>query len=259
MIDHLFPLYMVCRYDLNPHLQRPVARGVIRDHPRASINDGFFPQPMRWSDPGPHSRRLAAHSAIYDYMASLRARSIDKDISDDSSVDEDDAPPLIQHHLIDSDSDSESSSAYRYLARRYGWYEDSSGSSDDSSVPSLEYDTEDSIEVATRYLIPVFGGTPLHPKSTWFLEDEISYHDTSSVSSSATNYTSSSSSDCSSHSTRGNNGLPFDSIHLWHISVFNEQLICHMLKSATTWRPTIPPTLPDDDNYPSTNTVDHKR
>ena len=67
-----------------------------------------------------------------------------KDVSNDSSVDEDDVPPLRQRHLIDSDSDVESSSAYRYLAHRYGWYEDSSGSSDDSSVSSLEYDSEDS-------------------------------------------------------------------------------------------------------------------
>jgi hypothetical protein len=73
VIDSLPPPYMVCRCDLNPHSQRPVARRITHDHPRAFIDDGFFLRPTRWSDPGPHSRRLAAYSAIYDYMASLRA------------------------------------------------------------------------------------------------------------------------------------------------------------------------------------------
>ena len=118
---------------------------------------------------------------------------------EESSDDEDDMPPLRERHMVDSDSDSDSplSPAYRQLARRYGWYESSSDSSDNSSVPSLEYDSEDSIEDEIRYLLPVAGGTPLSPKSIWFLEDEISYHETSSVSSSASSYASSSSSDYS--------------------------------------------------------------
>ena len=112
------------------------------------------------------------------------------------------------------------------------------------------------IQLKLKYvtLSPRQGGTPLSPKFATFLEDEISHHETSSVSSSAVNCASSLNSDCS---TQGKNGLPADSIHLWHVDAFNEQLQCHMLKSARTWRPS--PTLPDDDDYPSTNIVDHRR
>ena len=174
-----------------------------------------------------------------------------RDICDDSSDDDDDVQALRERHLVDSDSDSPLE--YRCLARRYEWYASSSGSSDSSSLPFLEYDTEDSIEAEICDLIPVAGRTPLSPKFATFLEDEILYHETSSVSSSATNCASSSSSDCS---TQGDNGLPADSIHLWHIAAFNEQLQCHMLKSARTWRLSL--TLPDDDNCPSTNIVDYR-
>ena len=151
---------------------------------------------------------------------------------EESSDDEDDTPPLMARHMVDSDSDSDSplSPTYRQSARRYGWYESSSDSSDDSSVPSLEYDSDDSIEDEIYYLLPVAGGTPLSPEPIWFLEDEISYHETSSVSSSASSYAFSSSSDCSSRSAHGNNGFPFEFIDLLHVSVFNDQLLDHMLK-----------------------------
>ena len=149
-----------------------------------------------------------------------------------------------RRHMVDSDSDSNSplSMTCRQLARRYGWYESSSNSSDDSSVPSLDYDSEDSIEVATRYLIPVAGGTPLHPKSTWFLEDEISYHETSSVSSSASSHTSSSNSDDSSRSGQG--PFPFEFVDLLHLSVFDDQMQNRRLNSCLTWEPTAAPPLP---------------
>ena len=260
MIDNFFfPRYMR-RIDFDLRPRRSITRRVIRDSSRASMEGNPFHRPIpHLSQPGPYTRRLIAHRAICDYISSMRLRyvaenssadsSIDEndvpplgqrrlslyeESSDDSSIDEDDIPPLRERHMVDSDSDSDSplSPAYRQLARRYGWYESSSDSSDNSSVPSLEYDSEDSIEDEIRYLIPVAGGTPLSPKSIWFLEDEISYHETSSVSSSASSYASSSSSDYSSHSVHGNNGLPFEFIDLWHISVFNEQLLDHMLKSC---------------------------
>ena len=182
---------------------RPIPRLGLGPHlccPRA-------PTPYQ-SQPGPHTRRLIAHRSVCDSILSMHRRYVVENSSGDSSIDERDVPPLGQRrlslyedsaddeddppslrerHMVDSDSDSDSPSSpiYRQLARRYGWYESSSDSSDSSSVPSLEHDSDDSIENETCYLLPMVGGTPRNPKPIWFLEDEISYHETSSVSSSA--------------------------------------------------------------------------
>ena len=239
---------------------RPIPRLGLGPHlccPRAST-------PYQ-SQPGPHTRRLITHRLVCDSILSMRRRYVVENSSIDSSIDERDVPPLGQRrlslyedstddeddppslrerHMVDSDSDSDSPSSliYRQLARRYGWYESSSDSSDGSSVPSLEQDSDDSIENEIRYLLPMVGGTPRNPKPIWFLEDEISYHETSSVSSSASSHTSSSSSDDSSLSGQG--PFPFEFIDLLHLSVFDDQLQNHMLNNCLTWESTAAPPLP---------------
>ena len=192
MIDNFFsPRYML-RTDFGLHPCRSITRRVIRDSSRTSTeNNSFHRLIPRLSQPGPYTRRLIAHRAICDYISSMRLRYIADNSSADSSIDEndvpplgqrrlslyeessdeeDDVPPLMARHMVDSDSDSDSplSPAYRQLAHRYGWYESSSDSSDNSSVPSLEYDSEDSIEDEIRYLLPVAGGTPLSPNPYGF-------------------------------------------------------------------------------------------
>ena len=99
-----------------------------------------------------------------------------------------------------------------------------SESSDDSSVPPLEYGFENDDEDSIRDLIPVGRGP--------FPSDEFSYHETSNVSSSATSDASSSSSD---PSLRGVNGSPTDSIRFLGIDTFHEQLCLHMAEHAGTW------------------------
>ncbi|MGL5934434.1 MAG: hypothetical protein ACRCZI_02305, partial [Cetobacterium sp.] len=170
---------------------------------------------------------------------------------EDSTDDENDPPSLRERHMVDSDSDSgssfdASSLTYRQLAHRYGWNDNSSDSSDGSSVPSLEHDSDDSIENEIRYLLPVVGGTPRNPKPIWFPEDEFSYHETSSVSSSASSHTSSSSSDDSSHSGQG--PFPFEFIDLLHLSVFEDQMRNHRLNSCLTWESWIHSTDEDQTN-----------
>ena len=211
------------------------------------------------SQPGPYTRRLIAHRLVCDSILSIRRRCIVDDSSVDSSIDERDIPPLGQRrsslyddstddesdppslrerHMVDSDSNSNSSFdasslTYRQLARRYGWNDGSSNPSDGSSVPSLEDDSDDSIENEIRYLLPMVGGTPRNPKPIWFPEDEISYHETSSVSSSASSHTSSSSSNDSSRSGQG--PFPFEFIDLLHHSTFEDQMRNHRLNSCLTW------------------------
>ena len=272
MINDLSHPRPIPRLGLGLHPRRVTTRRIIRDSSRAPT--------LCLSQPGPHTRRLIAHGSICDFMSSMRLRHVVENSSADSSIDEndvpplgqrrsslhedssddgDDAPPLRERHMVDPDSDSDSplSLTYRQLARRHGWYESSSDSSDGSSVPSLEHDSDDSIENETRHLLPMTGGTPRNPRPIWFLEDEISYHETSSVSSSASSYTSSSSSDNSSHSGQG--PFPFEFIDLLHLSVFNDQLRDHTLKSCLTWESAIAPSLPDDSNCPSVDTDSHRR
>ena len=241
MINNLSPPRRIPRLGFGLHPRQAICR-VIHDSSRASTETNFTPY---LSQPGPYTQRLIAHGTICDYISSIRLRyiienssthsSIDENdipslgqrrssLYDESSDDEDDVPPLMARYMVDSDSDSDSplSPTYRQLARRYGWYESSSDSSDGSSVPSLEHDSDDSIENEIRYLLPMAGGTPRNPRPIWFLEDEMSYHETSSVSSSASSHTSSSSSDNSSEVDRA----PF---------LLNSSIYCISLCSMTNY------------------------
>ena len=287
MINNLLPSRCASRLGFGLPLLADV-RMMINDlsHPRPIPRLGFGPHschpraPTAYqSQPGPHTRRLIAHRSFCDSISSMHRRYVVENSPDDSSIDERDVPPLGQRrlslyedstddeddppslrerHMVDSDSDSDSPSSliYRQLARRYGWYESSSDSSDGSSVPSLEHDSDDSIENVIRCLLPMVGGTPCNPKPIWFLEDEISYHETSSVSSSASSHTSSSSSDDSSLSGQG--PFPFEFIDLLHLSVFDDQLQNHMLKNCLTWESTAALSLPDDSDCPSVDADSHE-
>ena len=246
MINDLSHPRPIPRLGLGPHLCRPRA-----------------PTPYL-SQPGPHTQRLIACRSICGPTSLMHRRYVIENSSGDSSIDERDVPHLVQRRsslhedssddeddplplrercmvALDPDSDSLSTRTYRQLARRHGWHESSSDSSDGSSVPSLEHDSDDSIENEMRYLLPMVGGTPRNPRPIWFLEDEISYHETSSVSSSASSHASSSSSDGSSHSGQG--PFPFEFIDPLHLHTFNDQLKDHMLKGCLTWEPVATPSL----------------
>ena len=273
MINNLLPCQRVSQPDLGLLSLTDIRNSLSNSQPIPRLGLGPHlccpraPTPYQ-SQPGPHTRRLIAHRSVCDSILSMRRRYVVENSSVDSSIDERDVPPLGQRrlslyedstddendppslrerHMVDSDSDSDSSFdasslTYRQLARRYGWYESSSDSSDDSSVPSLEHDSDDSIENEIRYLLPMVGGTPRNPKPIWFPEDEISYHETSSVSSSASSYTSSSSSDDSSRSGQG--PFPFEFVDLLHLSVFDNQMRNHGRNSRLTWESTAAPPLP---------------
>jgi hypothetical protein len=215
MIDDSFLWWS--RNDLFSRLGQAVARRLIYDYNEQSCvvtrNNDSQLMLMCSRLRGLMPDMVNSVSCKYDVV---RSPIQDEDNHDSDSSDNKSVPALIERHLVDSDSDS--SMEHRHLARRYGWHEGSSESSDNSSGPSLDCGSEDD----ARDLIPVGRGP--------FPSDDLSHHETSSVSSSATNCASSSSSD---PSLRGINGSAADSIRLRHIDAFYEQLRQHTIEHAS--------------------------
>jgi hypothetical protein len=165
------------------------------------------------------------------------------------------------HYLPDSNSSTDIMD-YRRLARLYGWNEDSLDSSDISEL-YLDDDSEGfdvamaEYEPIQRHWVrePVQRAAVLRPQTdtTGFIHagrwpypsDEFSCHEMASVSSSATDCASLSSSD---PSIRGIDGLPADSIRFWNSEAFHEQLRQHTVASAETWTPIM-------QNHPSTRVL----
>ena len=128
MINSLYNPRPIPRLGLGPHLCCPRASTACQ------------------SQPGPHTRRLIAHRLVCDSILSMRRRcavensSVDPSIDErdvpllgqrrlslyeDSTDDENNPPSLRERHMVDSNSDSDSSFdasslTYRQLARRYG-------------------------------------------------------------------------------------------------------------------------------------------
>ena len=146
MINNSFLWWL--QNDLFSRLRRVVAHRLVSDYNERSctVTRHNDPQLMLMYS---RLRRLMPDmvnpvSREYD-IVQLSIRGGDYCDSDYESV-----PARMERHLVDSDSDS--SMEYRRLAHRYGWYEGSSESSDNSSVPSLDYGSEDD---DTRDLVPV--------------------------------------------------------------------------------------------------------